>query len=68
MRKSETIRFACGDCRIVFDLRVAPESEWAEHTDEDGLQEFAPPGCCPFCGSSELKALHDMPTLQSRSA
>ena len=30
MKPGETIRIACGDCKIVFDLCVAPTSEWAE--------------------------------------
>jgi hypothetical protein len=30
MKPGETIRIACGDCQIVFDLCVAPTSEWAE--------------------------------------
>jgi hypothetical protein len=54
----ETIRYACGDCQAVFDLCVAPLSEWAEIVDEDELTDFAPT-CCPFCGSAELKMMHD---------
>jgi len=30
MKPGETIRFACGDCHIVFDITFAPSSEWAE--------------------------------------
>ena len=29
MKPAETIRFACGDCQVVFDLCTS-ESEWAE--------------------------------------
>ena len=65
MRISETVRIASGDYRIDFDLSVAPESEWAEQMDEDGLREVSPPSCCPFCGAGELKALHDIPSHQA---
>jgi len=58
MKPNETIRFACGECQAVFDLCVAPESEWAEGVpeNEEPLKE-ASLTCCPFCGagSHELK-------------
>jgi hypothetical protein len=62
MTPGETVRFACGDCGIVFDLGVAPVSEWAEEIDEadfDGPLEAGEPGVCPFCGAAELKPTHD---------
>jgi hypothetical protein len=61
VRPSETFRFACGECRVVFELRGAPESEWVEGNPEDGepLKEISLT-CCPFCGvgAHELKMLH----------
>jgi hypothetical protein len=59
MKSCETIRFACGDCQAVFDLCLAPTSEWAENIDADALDIM--PACCPFCGAAagELKSLHD---------
>ena len=62
MKPGESIRFACGDCQVVFDICVAPTSEWAEALDleADADNEFEPT-CCPFCGAHvcELKRLHD---------
>ena len=50
MKPGESIRFACGDCQVVFDICVAPTSEWAEALDleADADNEFEPT-CCPFC-------------------
>jgi hypothetical protein len=31
MRPGETVRFACEECQIVFDLHIAPMAEWVEH-------------------------------------
>jgi hypothetical protein len=60
MKPGETIRFACGECDIAFDLRVAPPSEWEEGMECDATDEFEPI-CSPFCGaqSSKLKRPHD---------
>jgi hypothetical protein len=58
-----SFRFKCGDCLIVFDLTPAPPDEWLEPMPKD--TESGPPTClerCPFCGSVEVKAMHDMPT------
>jgi hypothetical protein len=61
MKPLETMRFACGECLVVFDLQLAPTSEWAEgRLDVPGDVEL-PPDCCLFCGSSEIRALHDRP-------
>jgi hypothetical protein len=30
MKPRETIRFACEECSVVFDLWLAPPSEWAD--------------------------------------
>jgi hypothetical protein len=53
----ETIRYACGECHLVFDLCLAPVEEWVETPDYD-LGDIAPSNC-PFCCSSELSMLHD---------
>ena len=58
MKPNETIRFACGDCQIVFDICVAPGSEWADELEHD-IEEVGEPTVCPFCGAVELKATHD---------
>ena len=51
MKPGETIRIACGDCKIVFDLCVAPTSEWAEDFESaTGTISDIEPTCCPFCG------------------
>jgi hypothetical protein len=65
MKPGETIRFACEDCQVVFDLCVAPLAEWAEQIDENDIEggfQIGEPVLCPFCGSSELKATHDSAT------
>jgi hypothetical protein len=64
MKPGETIRYACGDCQAVFDLCVAPESEWDEgippEVDEADLPELdMTPTICPFCGSGELTMRQD---------
>ena len=60
MKPGETIRIACGDCNIVFDLCVAPTSEWAEDFESaTGTINDIEPTCCPFCGARELRSLHD---------
>jgi hypothetical protein len=59
------IRFACGDCQVVFDMCVAPTSEWAEEIDEadfEGGIDVGEPSVCPFCGAAELKPTHDRAT------
>jgi hypothetical protein len=63
MKPSEIIRFACGDCQIVFDLCVAPLSEWGEQPEIDNFSDIEPT-CCPFCGVGELKKLHDRATAR----
>ena len=30
MKEGETIRYRCYECQVVFDLCLAPESEWPE--------------------------------------
>jgi hypothetical protein len=62
MTPGQTLRFACGDCQVVFDICVAPVSEWAEEIDPDdfdGRIDIGEPASCPFCGSSEIKVTHD---------
>ena len=60
MKPGETIRFACGECQIVFDLSVSPPSDWAEQLELDDLDDLEPTSC-PFCGAAagELRNLHD---------
>jgi len=62
MKLGETIRFACGNCQIVFDLNISPPSEWPEQLELDHLDDMEP-NCCPFCGAGELKHLHDRAAL-----
>jgi hypothetical protein len=59
MRPLETIRFACGNCLVAFDLQLAPTSEWTEGGLDVPDDIELPPTSCPFCGSSEIEALHD---------
>jgi len=62
MKPGETIRIACGECNIVFDLCVAHTSEWAEDFESaTGTINDIEPTCCPFCGTAagELRTLHD---------
>ena len=60
MKPGETIRIACGECKIVFDLCVARMSEWAEDFESatDTINDIEPT-CCPFCVAGELRSLHD---------
>ena len=62
MKPNETMRYACDDCQVVFDVAVAPVSEWAEAFDDDGTVDVGEPLCCPFCGANELKTVHDQAT------
>jgi hypothetical protein len=64
MRPNEPVRFECGECQIVFDLCVDPTRarEIAADLGVDAI-EAGPPICCPFCGDSDLKALHDRPPV-----
>lgn len=57
MKPGESVRFACGDCGIVFDLCVAPVAEWPEWMD-DPPNMFVP-SLCSFCGAAELRSVHD---------
>ena len=62
MKPGETIRIACGECKIVFNLGVAPASEWVEDFESaTGTINDIEPTCCPFCGAAacELRSLHD---------
>jgi hypothetical protein len=60
-----TVRFTCGECRVVFDLCLGPASERAEVDPDVGAgEEDVRPSCCPFCGAhaeSELRDLYDRP-------
>ena len=52
MKPGEAARFACEECQVVFDLSVAPASQWAEQTEDDGGMELGEPTHCPFCESA----------------
>ena len=64
MKPGEAIRYACDECQVVFDLALAPISEWAELQDADQGSQHIPVHWCPFCGAGlhELRELHDRPT------
>jgi len=65
MNTTQTIRYACYECTVVFDLCVAPTSEWLEQyedIDDHGEVDITPVSC-PFCGSSDLKAANDRPII-----
>jgi hypothetical protein len=49
MKANEVVRFQCGECQIVFDLRV----DHLRETDDLPVTDFPEPSC-PFCGVSEL--------------
>ena len=66
MRPGETVRFACDECQIVFDLCIAPVSEWVEQHDENDFEsplEVEAPARCPFCDLAELRVIHDRPVI-----
>ena len=64
MMPLETIRYARGDCRIVFDICMAPEDEGSElmTPEEKAVPLDVDPTVCPFCGAGELTAKHDIAT------
>jgi len=59
VRPGETVRFESGDCKTVFDLGVAPLAKWPQQFALGTEPDIFEPTCCPFCGSEELKPLHD---------
>jgi hypothetical protein len=62
MRPGETVRYACRECLVAYDVCLAPTSEWAEAEDPDVPEDIDyEPSCCPFCGSGDIKPLHDRP-------
>lgn len=65
MKPGETVRFACDECQIVFDLTIAPSSEWVEQFDDNEHDdvEINPPCRCPFCNLSKLRPLHVKPCI-----
>jgi hypothetical protein len=66
MSPGETLRFACDECNIVFDLCIAPLSEWVEPQNEndfDSPMEVEAPSRCPFCDLAELRFIHDRPLI-----
>ena len=61
MNQREVVRLACDECHIVFDLCIAPLSEWVELLDDKDFEdtEIEAPSRCPFCELSELRLVHD---------
>ena len=47
MMPGETVRFTCGECNLVFDLCLAPQSEWPE-IPKAGMEEEICATCCPI--------------------
>jgi hypothetical protein len=62
MKRNETARFECGECRNVFDLSLDPfgEAEIAAELEVEALDDVEPI-CCPFCGDADIRAVHDSP-------
>jgi hypothetical protein len=59
-----SFRFKCEECLIVFDICAAPPGDWLEPMPDD--TESGPPTrleCCPFCGSTDVKMMHDLATV-----
>jgi hypothetical protein len=53
-----SLRFACGDCQIVFDLTVAPKSKWEKQYDAKAtLDDAGVPSIRAFCGPGERTAV-----------
>ena len=66
MKPGENIRFKCYECLTVFDVCLAPPSEWPEaDVENDGSKIDLSVNSCPFCGSADVKPAHDVPTIQS---
>ena len=66
MKPGESIRFRCDECLVVFDLCLAPVTEWPEEPEsEDDKNMDVHVANCPFCGSpaaADLVMLHDRAT------
>jgi hypothetical protein len=56
MKANEVVRLQCGECQIVFDLRV----DHLRETDDLPVTDFEPTGC-PFCGAGELTPVRAQP-------
>ena len=61
MMAGQTIRFACGECNVVFDLGLLPRVQWREQPVDEPADNKAAVTGCPFCGSAEVRAQHDVP-------
>jgi hypothetical protein len=60
MTPGETIRYACEECLVTFDLALLPVDQSPELQEEpDDGKIDALVMCCPFCMSTEIKAQHD---------
>lgn len=66
MKPNETVRFVCHECLTVFDICLAPPSEWPEADLEDnGSPIDIIVNACPFCGSADVKPKHDAPEIRN---
>jgi hypothetical protein len=66
MKPNETIRFVCHECLTVFDICLAPPSEWPEaDLEDDGSPIDINVNACPFCGSADVKPKHDAPEIRT---
>jgi hypothetical protein len=58
MRPGETVRFACDECRMAFDITMAPPAEWREPQDDKDYRvpvDVELPHFCPFCELGEVR-------------
>jgi hypothetical protein len=55
MMPGSIVCYTCNECNIVYHLGVVPASEWC-----DDAPEVYAVHCCPFCGSVDVKAQHDL--------
>jgi hypothetical protein len=52
------LRIQCNECLVMFDLQIVG---MVEIEDDPEPIDDARPASCPYCGSAEIKPLHDMP-------
>jgi hypothetical protein len=71
MKPGETVRVACGECQVAFDITIAPRDEWRELPNDENepdeectLMEDA---ACPFCSSYDLKMQADQSAYVKRA-
>jgi hypothetical protein len=58
MKPGESVRVACGECQVAFDITIAPRDEWRElpnDEDEPDIEStLMSDASCPFCGTPGL--------------